>query len=148
MLKMVRGKRGSTLIELLVVVTIAGILAAVAIPSYLDYRIKAKITEVTAAMDALAQSASDYHASNRLFPNPDDASYADTTAFAVVSREYANFTYTSADRNSTCMFVAQFSNLNPVNGCNLIMVISFEAKHGYIKTYDSHSTLPAKYMPK
>jgi len=148
MLKMVRGKRGSTLIELLVVVTIAGILAAVAIPSYLDYRIKAKITEVTAAIDALAQSASDYHASNRLFPNPDDASYADTTALAAVSRKYANFTYNSADYNSECILVAQFTNLSQVSGCNLIMNISISENQAYIKTYDGRSSLPVKYMPK
>jgi type IV pilus assembly protein PilA len=148
MFKMVKDKKGFTFLEVMVVVTIVGILAAVAIAAYVDYSIKARISEVTTAMDALAQAAVEYHESNHLFPNTDNASYTDTTALAVVSKRYANFTYNSPDRTSKCVFVAQFTNLNPANGCNLIIDISFDANKGYIKTFDRHSTLPTKYMPK
>jgi len=86
MFKMVKDKKGFTFIELMVVVTIVGILAAVAIAAYVDYSIKARISEVTMAMDALAQAAVEYHQSNHFFPNAADASYADATALAVVIR--------------------------------------------------------------
>ena len=45
-------QKGFTLIELMIVVAIIGILAAVAIPAYQDYTIKAKMSEVTSLTSA------------------------------------------------------------------------------------------------
>lgn len=60
---------GFTLIELLIVVAIIGILAAVAIPAYQDYTIKAKISEGPSLVGAVKTAVAGYYQTNNTMPN-------------------------------------------------------------------------------
>ncbi len=61
-------QKGFTLIELMIVVAIIGILAAVALPAYQDYTIRAKMSEVILAMSACRTSITEVYQSGPAIP--------------------------------------------------------------------------------
>ncbi|MCH8219744.1 MAG: pilin [Proteobacteria bacterium] len=61
-------QQGFTLIELMIVVAIIGILAAIAIPAYQDYTIRAQVTEGLNLSAALKASVSEEFADSGLWP--------------------------------------------------------------------------------
>src|ERR1700723_4673646 len=66
MLKQVQ--KGFTLIELMIVIAIIGILAAIAIPAYQNYTIRAQVTEGLTLGDGWKTAISEYYANTGNWP--------------------------------------------------------------------------------
>lgn len=63
------GQKGVTLVELMVVVVIVGILAAIAVPSYRQYTIRAQRTEAKTALLQVATNQARFYLQNNTYTN-------------------------------------------------------------------------------
>jgi type IV pilus assembly protein PilA len=91
---MKRIQKGFTLIELMIVVAIIGILAAIALPAYQDYTIRARVSELILAASSARTAITEKFQSDQLVANMGDGitvapggkvSGATTTAGGVVT---------------------------------------------------------------
>lgn len=82
---MKRVQTGFTLIELMIVIAILGILAAIAIPAYQDYAVRARISEGIGMAAPTKLAVSEYHQSEGGWPGSLAGAGATTVQTAMVT---------------------------------------------------------------
>ncbi len=87
-------QQGFTLIELMIVIAIVGILAAIALPAYQDYTVRAKVSEALANLAEAKTTIAEYYSANNHFP-PAGADGINTNPNTDI---VASILYTSAGR--------------------------------------------------
>jgi type IV pilus assembly protein PilA len=130
-------QKGFTLIELMIVVAIIGILAAVALPAYQDYTVRAKVSELI-----LAASSARTAISEKFQANPGDTANAGVGVnIPVVGKVSAS----SVSNSGTIVVNGSTVGTSVGQAVTLTVTPTFDTVNGTI-TWACQGT-PAKYMP-
>jgi len=139
---MKRIQQGFTLIELMIVVAIIGILAAVALPAYQDYTVRAKVSELMLAVSAGKTPVAEFFQIKGTLPNAGS-----------VSVETQSSQYVSAVAWNGTSIVGTSASTNMGNSAaesKTIMLTPTDAGGGVLNWQclpGATNPMPKKYLP-
>ncbi|MDA7742395.1 pilin [Francisellaceae bacterium] len=129
-------QKGFTLIELMIVIAIIGILAAIAIPSYMNYTVRAKVSEGLALSAANKTAVAVYYHENGSFPS----SIADARTESASGTNVA-----STGISGLGVITITYSNDSTITGNSVLLTPTATA--GSISWACTSTNIAAKYLP-
>lgn len=133
-------QQGFTLIELMIVVAIIGILAAVALPAYQDYTIRARVTEAIGFAAAAKTAVSEHRISRGDWPADNAAAgLANTVASPVVGS-------VTVDEDEIEIELSTASNLGAAAGKTFTFTGTANAQ-GNVSWICAPGDIESKYLP-
>ncbi len=135
-------QKGFTLIELMITVAIVGILAAVALPAYQDYTIRAQVTEGISLASGSKSVVAEVHSQKGDLTALAEADFAD---YPVATGKYVSIVYIGDEGAITAVF-----NISPFVNSKIsrrtIVLTPNEETTGNL-SWTCEGTVPQKYMP-
>ena len=140
-------QKGFTLIELMVVIVIIGILAAIAIPSYLDNANRAKVTEGINLMAPAKAGVSEAYIGLGVMPTDQAAAgMADPTDYDTDIVQQISYSRTSDTVASIAIAYKAFAG-DVTAGNTIIFQATGDSNGVSWECSGTGGTLPQKYMP-
>ena len=138
-------QKGFTLIELMIVVAIIGILAAVALPAYQDYTVRAKVSEVILAASSGKTAVAEYAQVNSGMPLT-----ASSPVVTQASKYVASVSYESTVSTTGTIVVTTTTADSKISGAKLNLVGTYAPSTGQVSWKCEAPTtggIDAKYLP-
>ncbi len=140
--------KGFTLIELMIVVAIIGILAAIAIPAYKDYTIRAQVSEGLTLASGAKAAVSQFYMDSGAFPTSNTE--AGISAAAQIVGRYA----TDVQVGALGIITVTYANAGQTHadliadGGDLVLTPTATAAQASVTwECDTATTLPTKWLP-